>query len=173
MRRRHGNTLTQTPPTPTPGPPETSHLALRPAFGVRVRPWEELLAPAPNPSPVTTEGADARASRLGFAPSCLQHVGIGPAPEAAAALRQRLTRPSPLTRWSSSTPSLESALMALCPPGLPRRKCCRREPGSPQPCSLRDQREAGALRSRTRPPPPGQVSARLRFGRLRVPRLRG
>ena len=157
-------------PTPTP---ETSRLALRPAFGVRVRPWEELLAPAPSPSPVSTEGADARASRLGFAPSCLQQVGVGPAPEVAAALRQRLTRPSPLTRWSSSTPSLESALMALCPPGLPRRKCCLREPGSPQRCSLRDQREAGALRGRTRLPPPGQVSARLRFGSLRVPRLRG
>ena len=87
--------------------------------------------------------------------------------------RQWLTRPSPLTRWSSFTPSLESALMALCPPGLPRRNCCRREPGSPRRCSLRDRRQAGALRCRTRPPPPGQVSARLRFGNLLVPRLRG
>lgn len=159
--------------TPSLRPPETSRLALCQAFGVRVRPWEELLGPAPKPYPVSAEGADARASRLGFAPSCPQQIGVGPTPEVAAALRQRPTRPSPLTRWSSSTPSLESALMALCPPGLPRRSCCLREPGSPQRCSLRDQREAVALQCRTRPPPPGHVSARLRFGSLRVPRLQG
>ena len=70
--------------TPSLPPPETSGLALRPALGVRVRPWEELLAPAPNPYPVSAEGADARASRPGLAASCPQQVGVGPAPEAAA-----------------------------------------------------------------------------------------
>ena len=159
--------------TPSLSPPETSRLALRQAFGVRVRPWEELLGPAPKPYPVSAEGADARASRLGFAPSCPQQIGVGPAPEVAAALRQRPTRPSPLTRWSSSTPSLESALMALCPPGLPRRSCCLREPGSPQRCSLRDQRRrwlcsAGLGRRPRATSPPASALAAFAFRGFRV-----
>ena len=158
VRRRQGNTLTPTPRNFRPGSPAGS--------------WSSGPAPGRTSSPLS-QSLSCERRRGGCASFHARARRFWSPAGRQPPQRQRPTRPSPLTRWSSSTPSLESALMALCPLGLPRRNCCRREPGSPRRCSLRDRREAGAVRCRTRPPPPGQVSARLRFGSLRVPRLRG
>ena len=109
VRRRHGNMRTQAPGNFKPGS-SSSSWSSGPALG-------RTSSPHPQPYPVSAKWADARTPRSGLSPSGPQHVGVRSAPEVAAALRQRPTRPSPLTGWSSSTRSPESALMALCPPG--------------------------------------------------------
>lgn len=109
MRRRHGNVRTQAPGKFTPAPSPDSWSS-GPALGRISSPQPQ---PQPQAYPVSAEGAAARAPGAGLSP--FDPVRL--TPEVAARVEQRPTGPKPLTGWSSSTPSPESALMAWCPPG--------------------------------------------------------